>query len=1163
MSENTRPISSIVAAVKEDPGHPFYPQLAQVLVDRDRLDDAIKICSRGIAKNPLPDAYLVMAQAQIALGQPYDALDSVNYALTSLPEHPVGLRVLAQCQLALGQKHLASMTLTHASRLAPDDEEIRALLEETGPPPAPTPAAPAAAAPPPRGPEPEAAAPSADEGGWMGGDLQLDTDDGPSPDAAPTFELGSPSPGLVDAAEEEPEELLEEAALEPLEDDAAGGFEVSGSAYSLDDEAYEFDASAHAAAPAPSFGGGLDLSDDAADEPVDFGGGLELDTPEAAPSTEALDDSLFAPPATEGVNTVGLELDEAPAATQPLDGELPDEPGQAIARVDLRSGRRSPPPTPSSRGAAEVASELAEAAAEALDARIDQAKGLLEGVWPPKNPKRFKQISLTLAAALTVGIGALMAVSSFHDARYEEAFAAAREAAALDTPAGYQSAALRIEEALSHRGEAPEARALAAYVALRRRARGHAPAAMEEEIQRHLKSAEAASPPPSLAIATRALYEVALDHPGDAVVIVHRGLEAYPGDPFLLWAQARAQARVGQGDQALENLKAAYSAAQDHVPIAIDLADAYTGASKPTDAARVYDGVISRQPAHPGAIAGLLEAAHQGHFSKANALKRYLSQASQLGEDATALEQCRMHLGAARIALTLARFDQASLAERAALAAPVAPGCTEALAGYLRHRGDYHAAGQLLLSLAEAPHVQKTSAAPGFRLQAGRSLVEAGRALEAIEALAPLNTRRSAIVTARARFVSGDLPAASELIAPWIETRPIGEALALAALISLHQGDFQGAQRLAKRAVRVARRGTATDKFAAYEASIAVGAGREVLKPTRALIRAQRVPSFEARRLGAAAELAGGDLGGALEHLEGALRLRPGDLAVLTLWAEIATSERATKLSQSVSPPYSNLYTSAFQLLSGSLEEAERSLAPAAGLGELSAADALRALLAFRQAGDPRSLTRLSSAASERPWDAAALLFSGDAFLAVGDPSQAARAFSAALRARPLFVSAGIGLLEARFEAAGESEEALLDQVFPAADWVSGITQASTHLGRIHPVVAVACQAQQQIPCLNKRLQQLRGLDVPTTARAQLALGRLYELQGRPAKAVEAYQAASSLPGGGEAFLRMLRVEARSLAPRERLSELQRSFAEAVPAHREQQAARLLLSSLP
>ncbi|ACG72171.1 Tetratricopeptide TPR_2 repeat protein [Anaeromyxobacter sp. K] len=148
-------LSALEHAFASDPGSDAYRPLTEAYLAAGRFMEAMVVCKKGVKAHPDdPAAKVLLARVYAEQGKDRKALEELGAVLAAFPTFAAANQLAGVLHLRLGEREAGEAALRRAADAAPNDPEIRALLEKHGV----GPAAPAAPAAPPRPAAPAAAA---------------------------------------------------------------------------------------------------------------------------------------------------------------------------------------------------------------------------------------------------------------------------------------------------------------------------------------------------------------------------------------------------------------------------------------------------------------------------------------------------------------------------------------------------------------------------------------------------------------------------------------------------------------------------------------------------------------------------------------------------------------------------------------------------------------------------------------------------------------------------------------------------------------------------------------------------------------------------------------------------------------------------------------------
>jgi cellulose synthase operon protein C len=148
-------ISSLEHAFASDPTSDAYRPLTEAYLSGGRFMEAMVVCKKGVKAHPDdPAAKVLLARIYAEQGKDKKALDELGGVLAAFPTFVAANRMAAVLHFRMGERGPGEAALRRAAEAAPEDREVRELLEKHGVKLAqvPAPAAPAPAGRPLTGP---------------------------------------------------------------------------------------------------------------------------------------------------------------------------------------------------------------------------------------------------------------------------------------------------------------------------------------------------------------------------------------------------------------------------------------------------------------------------------------------------------------------------------------------------------------------------------------------------------------------------------------------------------------------------------------------------------------------------------------------------------------------------------------------------------------------------------------------------------------------------------------------------------------------------------------------------------------------------------------------------------------------------------------------------
>ncbi|WP_242360883.1 tetratricopeptide repeat protein [Anaeromyxobacter sp. SG17] len=143
-------LSALEHAFAADPGSDAYRPLTEAYLAMGRYMEAMVVCKKGVKAHPDdPSARVLLAQVYADQGKDRKALEELQGVLAAFPTFVAALRMAGGLHLRLGEREAGEAALRRAAEAAPNDPEIREMLQKYG---ISAVARPAPAAAPPAGP---------------------------------------------------------------------------------------------------------------------------------------------------------------------------------------------------------------------------------------------------------------------------------------------------------------------------------------------------------------------------------------------------------------------------------------------------------------------------------------------------------------------------------------------------------------------------------------------------------------------------------------------------------------------------------------------------------------------------------------------------------------------------------------------------------------------------------------------------------------------------------------------------------------------------------------------------------------------------------------------------------------------------------------------------
>jgi cellulose synthase operon protein C len=140
-------ISALEHAFASDPSSEAYRPLTEAYLASSRFMEAMVVCKKGVKAHPDdPAARVLLGRVYADQGKDRKALEELGGVLAAFPTFVAANRLAGVLHFRLGEREKGEAALRRAAEHAPDDPELRALLEKHGvkvatpPPPPPRPA---------------------------------------------------------------------------------------------------------------------------------------------------------------------------------------------------------------------------------------------------------------------------------------------------------------------------------------------------------------------------------------------------------------------------------------------------------------------------------------------------------------------------------------------------------------------------------------------------------------------------------------------------------------------------------------------------------------------------------------------------------------------------------------------------------------------------------------------------------------------------------------------------------------------------------------------------------------------------------------------------------------------------------------------------------------
>lgn len=118
------------AKLQREPHSLVFAQLADAYRKGGMLDEAIRVCRRGLKHHPnYASAYMVLGRTHLEKGDLLEAREAFQQALRLSPDNVLAYRLLGQIAAARGEVEAAAGAYRTALELNPFDQEVRTALE--------------------------------------------------------------------------------------------------------------------------------------------------------------------------------------------------------------------------------------------------------------------------------------------------------------------------------------------------------------------------------------------------------------------------------------------------------------------------------------------------------------------------------------------------------------------------------------------------------------------------------------------------------------------------------------------------------------------------------------------------------------------------------------------------------------------------------------------------------------------------------------------------------------------------------------------------------------------------------------------------------------------------------------------------------------------------
>src|SRR5512133_821526 len=126
-------LTALEHAFAADPGSDAYRPLTEAYLAMGRYMEAMVVCKKGVKAHPDdPSARVLLAQVYADQGKDRKALEELQGVLAAFPTFVAALRMAGGLHLRLGEREAGEAALRRAAEAAPNDPEIRELLQRYG-----------------------------------------------------------------------------------------------------------------------------------------------------------------------------------------------------------------------------------------------------------------------------------------------------------------------------------------------------------------------------------------------------------------------------------------------------------------------------------------------------------------------------------------------------------------------------------------------------------------------------------------------------------------------------------------------------------------------------------------------------------------------------------------------------------------------------------------------------------------------------------------------------------------------------------------------------------------------------------------------------------------------------------------------------------------------
>jgi cellulose synthase operon protein C len=126
-------LSALEHAFASDPGSDAYRPLTEAYLAAGRFMEAMVVCKKGVKAHPDdPAAKVLLSRVYADQGKDRKALEELAGVLAAFPTFVAANRLAAVLHFRLGEREPAEVALLRAAEAAPDDAEVRELIQKHG-----------------------------------------------------------------------------------------------------------------------------------------------------------------------------------------------------------------------------------------------------------------------------------------------------------------------------------------------------------------------------------------------------------------------------------------------------------------------------------------------------------------------------------------------------------------------------------------------------------------------------------------------------------------------------------------------------------------------------------------------------------------------------------------------------------------------------------------------------------------------------------------------------------------------------------------------------------------------------------------------------------------------------------------------------------------------